>query len=569
MALTTARVAAGRVQLLAAFRDPMVRLVVNGQAQTQQASNVAGELARGFLVELTPQGQAIGVYMQPDAAKFSQDFVRTLLATVQFVFPATPPADGQSWTVREEDRGGTYLARYRIVSASVAGHPDWIELHKSKLRYLPEAAGAVQPIPGRAQAQKKQVPKMNLAARFDLQTGALASLAGTETQDTFIQDKPVAHSETEVHLSRLSNELVPAEEMERVRQLSASLIESSSSLPLFARRSAADVEANVQRSELGSATVKELLDNLAALKTNSLGREQQQAAETPLYLKFKALIYVHPESCAQLEPVLETADPSSPAFRIIAGALEAVGHARAQRSLVHAIQARPRDSAALSNLIAALGSVPQPTVETEKAIREVAASSPDSNTSGTAFLALGSMAKNLSGKDPLRASAIVSFLLQRAAAARSEEQTQHLLQALGNTGSSGAMLLLSQFASNPSPVLRAAAVDALRSIRQPGVDPLLVHVLASDTDPHVRLEAAFALGFRRPSRQSYDAQKTALAAEADEKVRAALLNNLAKMRPRFPEVRSVLEESAAKDPSEYVRKAAAGLLQQTGTSSPK
>lgn len=567
MVLTTVKVAGDRIQVLATFRDPAIRLIVNGQAQAEQASSVARELARGFLVEVTPQGQVVGIYVQPDAAKFSQDFVRTLLAAVQFVFPAAPPPDGQSWTVREEDRSGSYLARYRIVSASVAGHPDWIELRKSKLRYLPEAAPA-QPIPGRTQAQKKLVPRMNLVARFDLENGALVSLAGTETQDTSIQDKQVAHSETTVRLSRLNNGAVAAEEMERVRQVSSSLTKNSSPLALFTRRSPSDVEANVQRSELGSATVKELLDNLAALKTSSLGREQQQAAETPLYLKFKALIYVHPESCPQLEPVLDTADASGPAFRIVAGALGAVGNAQAQRALVHAIRARPQDSAALSNLISALGSVPQPTVETEKAIQEVAASSPGSNTSGTAFLALGSMARNLRGKDPQRATAIVSFLLQHAGAAHSEEETQHVLQALGNTGSSRAMPLLLRFASSPSPVLRAAAVDALRSIRQPEVDSLLAHALVSDADSRVRLEAAFALGFRRPSRQSYDAQKKALAAEGDEKVRGALLNNLAKMRREFPEARSVLEESAAKDPSEYVRKAASGLLQQMAASGP-
>lgn len=562
MGLTTVKAAPGRIEVLYSSRDPLVRLVVNGQAQAQLASNVARDLSRGFLVELTAQGKIVGVYMQPDAGKFSQDFVRTLLATAQFVFPTTAPPDGQSWIVREEDRSGTYLARYRIVSASVAGHRDWIELRKSKIRYLPDAAGADQPIQGRSPAQKRLVSKTDLAARFALDSGSLVSLDGTETQDTSIQGKNVAHSETTMRFSSVKTERVPPEEMERARRLSASLTANSPPLTLFARRSPADVEANVQRSELGSATPRELLNSLAALRTTSEDRDQQQAAETPLYLKFKALVYVHPESSTELQPVLDTADAASPAFRIVAGALGAVGHAQAQSVLVHAIRARPQDPAALSNLISTLGSVPHPTVETENAMKEVAASSSDPNISGTAILALGSMAKNLNGKDPQRGAAIVSYLLQRAAAAHSEEETQHLLQALGNTGSSRAMPLLSQFASSSSPLLRAAAVDALRSIQRPQADALLLHTLVSDSDAHVRLEAAFALGFRRPSREAYDAQSKVLAAEGDEKVRAALLNNLAKMYRQFPEVRNLLEQSAAKDPSEYVRKAAAGLLQQ-------
>lgn len=156
----------------------------------------------------------------------------------------------------------------------------------------------------------------------------------------------------------------------------------------------------------------------------------------------------------------------------------------------------------------------------------------------------------------------MDFLMQQAEASHSEEQTQHLLRAIGNTGSSRALPLLSRFASGPSPVLRAAAVDALRFISLAQVDELLLHVLTSDQDARVRLEAAFALGFRKAGRQSYDAQKTHLATEGDEKVRAAILNNLAKMYKQFPDVRSVLEQSAANDPSEYVRKVAAGLLQQ-------
>ena len=562
MTLTTVKVAPGRIQVFYALPGAVVRLVVNGQEQMEQASGVARDLGSGLLVELTTQGKINAVYMQTDAGKFSQDFARTLLAAIQFEFPAVPPPDGRSWIAREQDRSGTYLARYRIVSASVAGHKDWIELRKSKIRYLPDAAGAVQPVPGRSQAQKKLVSRMRLAARFDLDSGTLVSLGGTETQDTAIQDKTVAHSETTMRLTLLSSEPVPGEEMERVRQTGASLTRSSSPLTLFVRRSPADIEANVQRSELGSATARQLLDSLAALKTTSPDPDQEQAAETPLYLKFKALVYVHPESCTELQPVVDSADASSPSFRIVVRALGAVGHPQAQKALVHGMRARPQDSAALSSLISTVAGVPHPTVETEKAIKEVAESSADANVSGTAILALGSMAKNLGGKDPRRAASIVSYLLQRAGKPRSDEETQHLLQSLGNTGSSRAMPLLLRFASHPSPVLRAAAVDALRSIPQPQAGTMLLHTLASDTDPRVRLEAAFALGFRRPGRQAYEAQRKALAAEGDEKVRAALLNNLARMYREFPEVRDLIEESAAKDPSEYVRKAAAGLLQQ-------
>jgi HEAT repeat protein len=108
----------------------------------------------------------------------------------------------------------------------------------------------------------------------------------------------------------------------------------------------------------------------------------------------------------------------------------------------------------------------------------------------------------------------------------------------------------------------------LRNIPRPEVDPLLRKALSTDGDPQVRLEAAFALGFRKTSLESFNIQKKALATESDEKVRGALLDNLAKMHRQYPEVRTVLARAAKEDASEYVRKEAAGLLGRLQSASP-
>ena len=303
---------------------------------------------------------------------------------------------------------------------------------------------------------------------------------------------------------------------------------------------------------------------LSTLDDNSLPPDKQQDAETPVYLKFKALIYVHPEICAQLGKTLASANPSSPTFRILSRALGAVAHPQAQSALVEAIKAHPLGGDAQAGLIATLGGSPSPTAEAEKAVHLLAVGSPDPNVSSAAILALGSMAKNLARKEPKRSAEIVDFLAHWADTSHFEEQRQHLLQALGNTASSRAMPLLSRYAADRSPVLRASAVDAMRFIELPQVDGLLLHTLGSDKDAHVRLEAAFALGYRKPDQQSYAAQKKALAADEDEKVRAALLTNLAKMSKQFPDVRTLLKNAATDDPSDYVRQVATGLLQQMG-----
>lgn len=568
MQVTTTHVTADRVENFYQVRAPAVRLVVNGNPQTAQASEVAGELTRGFMGELTPEGNVTAIYLSPEAGKFSQDFVRTLLAALQFVLPASSPDESGSWTTTEADRNGAYLARYDISTNPLSKNTEIVLIHKSKLRYLP--APSVPPgeeLPGKTQARKKVTPKMNFNARFNAATGQLLSLNGTETQDTAVQDKKVAHSETTVRLTRASSPRLSSADTERVMKMAAGLKENSSRLMLFAPKSPREIENNIQRTELGPATTGELLTRLSAIN-NLNDADKQQAVETPLYLKFKALVYVHPEACAQLGQVLARADVHSPSFRILSGALGAVGHREAQAALVEAIHARPQDSDALASLIATLGGAPFPTPESEKALRETALNASDPNVAGAAILGLGSMARSLARVERTRSAAIVDFLLQRATANGTNEQKQAAVQALGNSASSRALPVLEKLAGNEAPAIRASAVDALRNIPQPGVDPLLRKTLSTDVAPQVRLEAAFALGFRKTNLESFTTQKKVLATETDEKVRGALLDNLAKMHRQYPEVRSILARAAKEDPSEYVRKEAAGLLGRFPQASP-
>ncbi|MCU1220318.1 MAG: hypothetical protein JWN42_1515 [Candidatus Angelobacter sp.] len=569
MEVTTTHASSQRVENFYFFQSPIVHLVVNGNDQTAQANEAAATLAQGFLVELNAEGKVTGLYLPAEAGKFFQDFARTLLASLQFVLPEDSPRESGSWTTTEADRNGPYIARYRIARNAAPGPADVLVIRKSKVRYLPATASLTgENLPGKREARRTVTPKMDFEARFHSSIGQLASLIGRETLDTAVDDKPVAHSETTLRLTHLAAPKLPATEMDRLIKMAAALKENSSRLTLFAQKSRTEIEGNIQRTELGAATLADLMAQLNSLKTDAADPDKRQAVETPVYLKFKALIYVQPEACLQLGQMLAKADVSSPTFRILSGALGAVGHRQAQEALVQAILARPQDSAAMPSLLATLGGAPHPTTQSEKAVRESALNAPDPNVAGAAILALGSMARSLAAAEPGRSTVIVDFLLQRADAAGPSEQRQASLQALGNSASSRALPLLTKMTDDDSPAIRAAAVDALRNIPQPQVDSLLRHVLLTDAEARVRLEAAFALNFRKTNLESFTAQKKALTAEKDDKVRGALLDNLAKMHRQFPEVRSILLRAAKEDPSEYVRKEAAGLLETLQPAAP-
>ncbi len=552
----------GRAEVLYVLRNAFVQLVINGQEQVAQQNDVAKDLSRGVLVELTPEGRIIDFYTTGNGANLSKDFTRTLLAAVQFVVPAPTHRDAHSWTVREEDRNGPYIARYTVLSNSTTSQAGGLEtnkiaIRKTKIRYLPAVTQKTVPGPeNKAESQRALTSKGSFEGQFDPTQRRLVSLQGTETQETAIHGKRVAHSEVTLRLTLTSTtELLPSE-MRDIRRTLSTLKKDSSRLALFAPHSAEEIKSNIQRSELGTATLEGLLTQLAAADA-----KKEKSEETSLYLKFKALVYVHPDSSVRLGEIMSGAPASSLTFRILAGALGAAEHPEAQAALARAIEARPDDWPALSSLISALCAVRRPTPEAQNTMRQLANSSADSNISSAALLGLGNMARSLAHTDQKRSAEIVDELIQRLANSQTENAKRMLAQALGNAASPRIMPVISRLATDTSPAVRAAALDSLRAVPLPEADKLLIQALASDTDVRVRLEAAFALGFRSASAASFEAQSSALLGEKDEKVRAALLNNLAKMHQEFPAVRQFIENAAENDPSEYVRKIAREVLQ--------
>src|SRR5581483_10192583 len=301
-------------------------------------------------------------------------------------------------------------------------------------------------------------------------------------------------------------------------------------------------ERNIERTELGNDNLETLLSGLEKLESTSGDKD-----ETSIYLKLKALIYLHPESCATLGQTLAKANAKSLTMRVLTGALGAVGNSEAQAALVTAIKARPTDWPALSMLIPALNQASIPTPVAEAAIRELASQSQNPEIASTAQLTLGAMARNLSNTSPGRAANIVDSLVNQINSSTSPDTTRQLLLALGNAGSVKAYSTIARFTTDSLPGVRAAATAALRFINTDQAEKQLIKILGSDSDPSVRLEAANAFGYRQVNASSFAAQRQAFATDKDDKVRLSLLNNLWNVRRAFPEARKLVQEAAAKD----------------------
>jgi hypothetical protein len=539
------------------LRKPDVRLIANGQASVTEAERIRADLSRDVFAAVSLQGSVLQVRFDAGVGDLSQSFARAILAVTQFVLPGGLAPDLRQWETQEDDPNGHYIARYQTEPGHCRGskegsRADLVGFLKSKTRYLQLGPKKTQ---DEFAAVTTVVPKGSLVACFDVAAGCLVSLRGTESQVIVVEGKTVASAENSLRMDLARKETLSQAELLAMRQAGVARETTVAAVPLFVIQSEEATEASIERTELGNATLEGLLADLAKLEAST-----DEVNDTPLYLKFKALVYLRPESSASLGKMIATADAKSVTMRILTGALGAVGHAEAQTALVTAVRSRPRDWSALSMLIPVLGGVKSPTQMAEDTLRDLAFDSPNPDIASTAQLTLGSMARTLAETSPQRAEKIVDLFAKQIESASSADATRQILLVLGNAGSTKAFPTIARFLTDPSPALRAAAVSALHWIESDQVDRLLVKALISDSEPAVRLEAAVALGSREMSEATFNPQKQSFLTDKDDKVRLAVLRNLWKAHQAFPEIRRLLKEAAKTDRSEDVRKAAAEIV---------
>jgi hypothetical protein len=517
------------------------------------------ELSRDLLIVTDRQGRVRTVQLDPEMNDLSQSYALALLSLKQCVLPDRPSASPSRWTALEEDRNGQYLAQYEAEKSQPA--EGILSVRKRKIRYLQPPPGAsLSPRASNNEARPTVLPTGTLMIRFGRERGALVSLNGTETQTLSIRGTKVGRSVSRLQLRLLRQEKVAPAELGALRQALAQHAGRSVARRLSATESSEESEKAIQRRELGSATLESLLADLAKEQAEAARDPNSASLATPLYLKIKALIYLHPEHCGRLGTLLAGADPASMTASILTGALSAVGHPQAQAALVDALRGGSRSPAAVEQGIAALSGVPHPTPLAEAALRQESVHAPTQDLRVMARLGLGTMARNLSDSEPARANQIVDEIVGKLRSTTNKEEARLRLMALGNAGSARALPTLTRYSSDRSALLRATAVAALRWIEDPGVDAKLTRALLSDPDATVRQEAAGALGFRKPTAATVAAQQRAFRSDRVEGVRLAILANLGRAQAEFPEIRKLIQTAAAQDASANVRKAAASLV---------
>lgn len=545
--------------ILAVFKiqNPIVILITNGYQDIQQAEVVKAELEKDVFALISPQGKILSVLFDPSTGDLAQNYFRAILSLRQFVFPGEEIPQSNQWELEEEDPSGQYIASYKICKVEdtkINNTP--IKLFcKRKIRYLEDRSEVKK---GTIEIPKIIIPGGEFIANFDFANGNLTSLEGVESQTILIQSKKVGQVTNRFQLTFLKQEDLNNSEINFLKNRLSEREKKVKGVSLYVKPSRETLEASIHKRELGEATLESLLAELQKAES-----EYDSGFDaTALYLKFKSLIYLYPESCKILGKVLSQADANSLTMRLLPKALSTIGHPQAQEALVEAIKAHLSDRRALFTLINTLATVNEPTEQAEEMLKNLAFHSKDPEIAAMAQLALGAQARRIANFSTERAEKIVDQFIKEIKRSSSPEITKQLLLALGNAGSSRALPEILELAKSTSPDLRSIALHALRFIDSPEAEAMLIKALQSDGENSVRLVAANTLGFRRMTEASFRAQKEVFWKDRSIDVRLKVLDNLAKAEQVFPEVRHLIKRAASEDPSEEVRKAAEKIISQ-------
>jgi HEAT repeat protein len=535
---------AERATVALQLREPTVQLAANGALALEQGETIARDLEEPVFVVMDRRGRILSVRFAREMQDLSRSFGRTVYAATQVVLPAD--VDATAWQAHEEDPNGTYAANYARVSSSRARA---VQLEKRRANYLPRPRRHLM---NTVESAVEIRPAGKIVIEFDTAVGTVTSIQADEQTGALIENRPVGYTESKLQLRLRGQATADATECAALRR---KLAEAGPALTLSTAADTTRRETAIHQTELGDDTRETLLTALVHREAN-LDEE-----DTALYLKLKALVYLQRDVCPKLAEVLSAARTDGPTFSLLCGALSSIGHDKAQEALHTAMRARADDSAAMMVLVPALGMVDRPTPATEKTLRDLDKAK-DKHVRATAQLALGIVARTLSATEPERTRRIVQETLEKLKTAANAAESRQNLLVLGNIGAAETLPAIKPFLRDETPMVRAAAVSALRWLEHSSVDGLLIEALTGDAEEQVRVEAVQALGLRPMSAASLSAHQQALTRDVSSTVRLSALRNVAQSRAAFPQARDILTLSAAGDPVAEVREEAQRLLAQ-------
>ena len=493
--------------------------------------DLRSRLSRPFWATYRTDGGLMAIHFFRDVSPADCNLLQMIATELQLV---RPDSVRPSWTARERDGAGEYVALY------VMPQGDRITKRKLKYVYTDVAVGAP--------AHTIPVVVDESAVTFALNpNGGVLGIDGTSHMhmDLSLEDTKRLAAVTEIHIGSLRTSRAP--------ELVGSL-ESASGV----------VSMPITTHQPDPAEARGQADDclLKGYGTGSLLASvfDNRADETILPDRLAALFRRRPEAASAAVELLS----KKGAQRRLTNALGVAGSPAA----VTALATLARDPALPENVrvdaILAFVQMQHPTAEAMR-VPSSLISDPELAVQAAARMISGALARAGRSAHRAEADAIDASMLALYRDSHDPRQTCELLGALGNSAGPSVVPIIKEALRDSRVPVRAAAVRALRAAPGSEIDELLATVMSSDGDPAVRADAIFAARFRKPMPTPIaDALLHAASADTVDYVRSDAVALLRQNPTASPHIPQVLASIAENDKNLGIRRQANQALTSIG-----
>lgn len=512
-----------------------VKLTAPGQPGADTSRAVA-TLERPVLASFEA-GRVKELRAAPDPDPLAAGLIRTVVAGLQL---GASEYGAEGWTAIEQDAAGEYDVEYRVES------PGRYRTRKTRYHGVARPAGGALPIGVDLTPQI-----VSSRGSLEVEAGVLHRREWRDELRAMLGAGADARSTTELRLER-AGPATPVKELARWEELTAILVP----LGERGRRTGPHLDFDVART--AGTTFAQTLQELEALASGPRGatpltEEQKGQALRQEGRLVSALAAFLRQDDARVGVVTARVRAGSPTARRLLEALGAAGTPRAQEALA-GLALDPKQAVATRELAA--HSLVRSQRPTEASVRALESMLADDRLRQYGLLGLGTYCRELrAGGDPATADAIARRLGDALAAATSRTDRVLALRAVANSGHEALLERVRPLLADADPTLRGAAVEALRLMKVPEVDPLITAALG-DARASVRRAALNAAEVREPTSALLAAVSQAARASADAGTRKDAVLLLERWLPAHPELRTTLQQIAASEADGTVRQLA-------------
>lgn len=504
--------------------------------------------------ELTyDSGIATEARLPQDASVMSVGILRNLAAAFQF--SPQPVAAKATWKAHEHDATGRYVAEYARGSAPG-------EFAKKKLHY--EALILDEKLEAQIFPIKGAMPRFEMSkGEIHRERGIPSRIHLEEELATVLTSTTPLKSRTSLDLEIVSRE--PAAAFERT-----SLDHATTLLKAEAPYIHASGRFDLDDAKIGGLSFDQIVSALETSAEQSKGIKlaetlNDEAVDTEdvaagkawmgrrnrFFTALAATFRKQPETIGRALAIVRS---SSPASEALVSALGAAGTEDAQKGLLSLMADTKRSDKERKAAGFALVRTRVPTVF---AARELERLLSDPYWKEYATYGLGTYARRLGEMgNTAELERIGKLLVQQLREAKGRPARLDALAGISNSGYPGALPAVRPFLRDGDPVIRSAAVIAIRLMKHSEVDALIIERLGNDTAAEVRVAAVQAARNREPSGTLGEALSQRALADENARVRMQALKLAIQWRDDLPGLSAALAQVAQREQDSTIRRLA-------------